>query len=98
MKPVLFELGGVPVSSYGASKALAILAAIWILARELRRVDLSPDLAYPLVLAGAAGGFLGAKLYYLAEHADSLTLHFPSAGPDSPGTAASSAERWRSSP
>lgn len=73
MKPVLFTLGGVDVTSYGVSKALAILAAGWLLARELQRRGYDRDLAYPLTMAGAVAGFVGAKLYYLAENAGSLT-------------------------
>lgn len=75
MKPILFSLGGLEVTSYGASKALAALAAGALLARELRRCRLDPGLAWSLTLAGFFGGFLGAKLYYLAENAGSLTMH-----------------------
>lgn len=73
MRPVLFSLGGLDVTGYGVSKALAVLTAGWLLARELDRRRLDRELAYPLALAGAVGGFLGAKLYYLAENAGSLT-------------------------
>ncbi len=75
MKPILFELGGLELTSYGLSKALAAIAAGLLLARELRRRRLDPALAYSLTLAGLLGGFAGAKLYYLAEHAGSLSAH-----------------------
>ena len=75
MKPVLFELGGLEFTSYGISKALAAIAAGLLLARELRRRRLDPELAYSLIFAGLLGGFTGAKLYYLAEHADTLNGH-----------------------
>lgn len=73
MKPVLISFGGIDVTSYGVSKALAALAAGWLLARELQRRGYGRELAYPLTLAGAVAGFAGAKLYYLAEHASALT-------------------------
>lgn len=73
MKPVLFSLGSIDVTSYGVSKALAALVAGWLLARELQRRGHDRELAYPLTMAGALAGFAGAKLYYLAENADSLT-------------------------
>jgi phosphatidylglycerol:prolipoprotein diacylglycerol transferase len=73
VRPVLFSLGGVDVTSYGVSKVLAALVAGWLLARELQRHRIDRSLAYPLTLAGVVGGFAGAKLYYLAEHAGSLT-------------------------
>jgi len=75
VRPVLLDLGGVELGSYGVSKLLAALAAGFLLARELGRRELDSGLAYPLTLAGGVGGFVGAKLYYLAEHADSLAAH-----------------------
>ena len=75
MKPVLFELGGIELTSYGASKALAALVAWVMLASELRRRGRDPEHAHSLVLWALLGGFAGAKLYYLAEHAGSLSLH-----------------------
>jgi phosphatidylglycerol:prolipoprotein diacylglycerol transferase len=75
VRPVLFHLGGLAVQSYGVSKALAVLVAGWLIARELARRGRDPGLAYPLTLWGAVAGFAGAKLYYLAEHAGSLSVH-----------------------
>ena len=81
MLPVLFEIAGVPVTSYGVSKALAALLAGWLLAREFRRVGWDPDRAWSLTAAGLVLGFAGGKLYYLAENAGSLTPHhFGSSG------------------
>ncbi len=75
MKPVLFSVLGFDVTSYGVSKALAALVAGWLLARELRRVGRNPDLAYTLTVTALVAGFVGAKLYYLAEHLGELTVH-----------------------
>lgn len=75
MKPILFELGGFTVTSYGASKALAALAAGFILARELRRHRRDPEHAWSLTLWAVVGGFAGAKLYYLAENIGNLSAH-----------------------
>ncbi len=75
MRPVLFELGGLEITSYGVSKVLAAIVAGLLLAVELRRRGRDPDAAYSLALAGLLGGFAGAKLYYLAEHAGSLSIH-----------------------
>lgn len=57
MKPTLFEVGGLEVTSYGASKALAALVVWYLVARELKRHGRDPGLAYSLTLAG----FLGAS-------------------------------------
>ena len=75
MYPTLFEIFGLPIGSYGLSKALAALAAVVLLTREFRRLRWEPDVATTLVLATTLVGFLGAKLYYLAEHWGSLSVH-----------------------
>lgn len=75
MYPTLFEIFGVPIGSYGVSKALAALAALVLLSREFRRLRWDPDVAVTLVVATTIVGFLGGKLYYLAEHLGRLTPH-----------------------
>lgn len=75
MQPILFEVFGFPINSYGVSKAAAAIAAGLLLAREFRRLGWNPDHAWNLVLAGTVLGFLGAKVYFLAENVDHLTAH-----------------------
>lgn len=75
MYPVLFEIFGLPIRSYGVSKALAALVAIFLLTREFRRLRWDTEVAINLVVATTLFGFLGAKLYYLAENIGSLSLH-----------------------
>lgn len=75
MRPVLFDLAGLEVQSYGVSKALAALVAGWLIYRELGRRGRDPELAYSLTLWGVVAGFAGAKLLYLAENAGSLMAH-----------------------
>lgn len=81
MLPVLFHVFGIPINSYGASKALAVGVAGWVLAREFRRLGWDPERAWNIAIAATVVGFVGGKLYYLAEHAGNLTPHdFGSAG------------------
>lgn len=81
MRPVLFEILGFPINSYGVSKALAALVAAYLLGREFRRLGWDPERAWNMVMAATLLGFAGGKLYYLAEHAGSLTPHdFGSSG------------------
>ena len=77
MHPTLIDLGGLELQSYGVSKALAALAAGWLLQRELMRRGRSPQPAFSLALTGLLAGFLGAKLYYLVEAAarGGITMH-----------------------
>jgi phosphatidylglycerol:prolipoprotein diacylglycerol transferase len=73
--PTLLSVFGVSLTSYGVSKALAALVAAILLGREFRRRGWDPSLATPLVVSSTIAGFLGAKAYYLAEHAHRLTMH-----------------------
>lgn len=75
MRPVLFEVLGVPVNSYGLSKAAAALAAGWLLAREFRRLGWHPEHAWSLVVWATVAGFAGGKLYYLTENLGDLSPH-----------------------
>jgi phosphatidylglycerol:prolipoprotein diacylglycerol transferase len=75
VRPVLFELFGLPIHSYGVSKAAAALVAGYLLAREFRHLGWHPDRAWSIVVAATVVGFVGGKLYYLAEHAGELSAH-----------------------
>lgn len=75
MRPVLFTLFGVPIQSYGVSKALAVFAAAVLLGRAFHRRGWKPDDAHAVAIAAAIWGFLGAKLYYLTEHVPHLSVH-----------------------
>jgi phosphatidylglycerol:prolipoprotein diacylglycerol transferase len=81
VRPVLFEIFGFSVNSYGLSKAAAALIAGYLLAREFRRLVWNPDRAWSIVLAATILGFVGGKLYFLAEHLGNLSPHsFGSSG------------------
>ncbi|SDY65676.1 phosphatidylglycerol:prolipoprotein diacylglycerol transferase [Modestobacter sp. DSM 44400] len=75
MRPVLFEVFGLPINSYGVSKAAAALVAGYLLAREFRRLGWDGEKAWSMVGWATVAGFAGGKLYYLAEHAASLSPH-----------------------
>ncbi|HEX5724123.1 MAG TPA: prolipoprotein diacylglyceryl transferase [Longimicrobiaceae bacterium] len=76
MYPVLIEIGGLKITSFGVMVALGIITGAWIGARELRRRGMDGDLAWDLAGFGAVFGILGAKLYYMILHWD-LTLADP---------------------
>jgi phosphatidylglycerol---prolipoprotein diacylglyceryl transferase len=79
---VLFHLGPLSVHSYGVLVAWAFVCAWLVLRHELERRAGRGAVAYPLALAAAAGGFLGARVYWLVEHLGhgSLTDSFSGAG------------------
>lgn len=69
MRPVLFHVGSFAVHSYGVMIAIAALMAGSVLRAELQRRTARADAAFPLLLAGVGGGFVGARVYFLVEHA-----------------------------
>ena len=69
MRPILVDLGAVEIHSYGVMVAVALLLSWVVLRIELHRVAGRGDAAAAVVLAAAIGGFVGARLYWLAEHA-----------------------------
>lgn len=74
MLPVLFEIGGFKVTSFGVLIALSFLAAAWLLARGLKRDGQDPEVAWDLAGWAAICGILGAKFYYLILHFDETSL------------------------
>ena len=69
MRPVLFELGPLEVHSWGVMVAVALVLAGVVLRRELDRLAGRGEIATSLIVAGGIGGLVGARLYWLAEHA-----------------------------
>ena len=72
MYPTIFELPTlhlgpihlpIAVHSYGLMMALAFLSCIYMGQREFKRKGLEPRLASSIILWGALGGIIGAKLY-----------------------------------
>ncbi len=49
-----------------------ILPGIFVVRPLIRRRGVDPDFAYELIIAAGAGGFVGARIYYLAEHWSSV--------------------------
>ena len=73
MYPELFHIDGLTFHSFGLMAALALivpgLLVVWPL---LRRRGVSPDFAVEMIVAAGLGGFVGARLYYMAEHWSSV--------------------------
>ncbi len=69
MLPVLFRLGPIDITSFGAMVAFGALVGLWVFRRELTRAGL-PDAALDAAIFGLLGGLIGAKLLYVFEHLD----------------------------
>lgn len=64
MYPTLIRLGSFEITTFGVMMFLAFIIGGWVLTRQYRRYGLSEDLASSIVMAGAIGGIVGAKVYY----------------------------------
>lgn len=73
MYPVIFRIGSFAVSSFGMMVALGVLVGLWMLRRESRRGGLPED-AGNVGAWGVAGGIVGAKLLFVAEHLNQAPL------------------------
>ncbi|UCE86699.1 MAG: prolipoprotein diacylglyceryl transferase [Deltaproteobacteria bacterium] len=69
MHPVLFEIFGVPVSSFGVLMSCGFLVGTWITTIRMREEGLDPDLWGVMLLCVLVGGVAGAKLYFAADTA-----------------------------
>jgi len=71
MQPEIDVLG-VGIKTFGVMFALGFLACGFVLARRLRELRLPVDWSYEMVFAALAGGVIGARGYFLAEHYDEV--------------------------
>lgn len=85
MWPVLFKIGPFTIYSFGFMLVVAFYSCYYLLSRELRRLKYDAKLASDVVFAGAVGGIIGAKVYYLVENinrviADPIGMIFSGSG------------------
>ena len=67
MYPIVFEIFGFPVSSFGILMAAGFLVGTWITAARMREEGLDPELAYTILLYVMLGGVAGSKLYFAVD-------------------------------
>lgn len=69
MHPVLFELFGVPVRSFGVMMAAGFLVAAWIMRHRMEEEGLDPDLWGVMLLSVLVGSVIAARLYFAVDTA-----------------------------
>ena len=67
MYPKLFEIGPVPVYSYGLMLGIAFLIGSTIFSKELRRKNLDENIGVIITFLGIIGGIVGGKIFYILE-------------------------------
>lgn len=69
---VSVDILGLPIKTFGFLFALSFLACGLIIGRRLRELGKPVELASEMMLAALAGGLVGARAYYLAQHPEAL--------------------------
>jgi phosphatidylglycerol---prolipoprotein diacylglyceryl transferase len=72
MQPEI-DLGPLTLQTFGIMFSLAFVAAGALIARRLKEIGRPVDWAYEIVFAALIGGFVGARLYYMAQHWDDVS-------------------------
>src|SRR5574342_487429 len=64
MYPTLLRFHNFEITTFGLMMFIAFIVGGWVLARQFRRSGVDEDVASSMVMAGAIGGIIGAKVYY----------------------------------
>lgn len=67
MYPKLFEIGPVPVYSYGLMLGLTFLVGSALFTRELKRNGMDENIGVTMTFLCLIGGIVGSKLFYILE-------------------------------
>lgn len=72
MIPKLFQLGPVPVYSYGLMLGICFIVASWLMQKEFKRRKLEEGAAINITFIALVGGVIGSKLLYVIEEWHSI--------------------------
>ncbi len=72
MIPKLFQLGPVPVYSYGLMLGICFIVASWLMQKEFKRRKLEEGAAINITFIALVGGVIGSKLLYVIEEWSSI--------------------------
>lgn len=68
MRPILIEIGPIPIYSYGFMMAIAFLVADYLLGKEFKRLKMNVNYANEMVVLSVVSGIVGAKILFLIEN------------------------------
>ena len=72
MIPKLFQLGPIPVYSYGLMLGISFIVASWIMSKEFKRRHLDENASVNITFIALIGGVIGSKLLYIFEEWGSI--------------------------
>lgn len=67
MIPKLFQIGPIPIYSYGLMLGISFIVASILFSREIRRKKFGENVAVNITFIALIGGIVGAKLLYVIE-------------------------------
>ena len=73
MIPKLFQIGPVPVYSYGLMLGISFIVASYLLSREFKRKKMDENVAVNITFIALIAGVVGAKLLYIIEEWNYIT-------------------------
>lgn len=73
MIPKLFQLGPIPVYSYGLMLGISFIVASWIMSKEFKRKHLDENASVNITFIALIGGVIGSKLLYILEEWSAIT-------------------------
>jgi phosphatidylglycerol:prolipoprotein diacylglycerol transferase len=73
MIPKLFQIGPIPVYSYGLMLGISFIVASYLLSIEFKRKKMNENVAVNITFIALIGGIVGAKLLYIIEEWSYIT-------------------------
>lgn len=73
MIPKLFQIGPIPVYSYGLMLGISFIVASYLLSKEFKRKKMDENVAVNITFLSLIGGVIGAKLLYIIEEWSYIT-------------------------
>jgi phosphatidylglycerol:prolipoprotein diacylglycerol transferase len=67
MYPKLFQIGPVPVYSYGLMLGIAFLVGSMLFSKELKRLKYDENVGVIITFYSLIGGIIGSKIFYILE-------------------------------
>jgi phosphatidylglycerol:prolipoprotein diacylglycerol transferase len=75
MYPILFEIGGFQVRTYGVLVLLGFLVGVWFVKENLKKFGISENKVWDAAIWAMIFGVIGARLFYVIENWDYYKLN-----------------------